>query len=52
MDEQQFREWISEEIERFVREDPGNRLERLDGSPIFQQPQALAIQLICIAPIV
>ena len=38
MDEQQFREWISEEIERFVREDPGNRLERLDGSPIFQPP--------------
>ena len=38
MDEQHFREWISEEIERFVREDPGNRLERLDGSPIFQPP--------------
>jgi hypothetical protein len=38
MDEQRFREWISEEIERFVREDPGNRLERLDGSPIFQPP--------------
>jgi ferredoxin len=38
MDEQQFREWISEEIERFVREDPGNRLEQLDGSPIFQPP--------------
>ena len=38
MDEQQFREWISEEIGRFVRDDPGNRLERLDGSPIFQPP--------------
>ena len=38
MDEQQFREWISGEIERFVREDPGNRLERLDDSPIFQPP--------------
>ena len=38
MDEQRFREWISGEIERFVREDPGNRLERLDGSPIFQPP--------------
>jgi ferredoxin len=38
MDEQRFREWICEEIERFVREDPGNRLERLDGLPIFQSP--------------
>ena len=38
MDEQQFREWISVEIGRFVRDDPGNRLERLDGSPIFQPP--------------
>jgi epoxyqueuosine reductase len=38
MDEQQFRQWISEEIERFVNEDSGNRLEKLDGSPIFQAP--------------
>lgn len=38
MDEQQFRDWITGEIERFVNEDSGNRLEKLDGSPIFQAP--------------
>ena len=34
----EFERWIVEEIRGFVREDPGNRLERLDGSPIFQEP--------------
>ena len=38
MDNREFEAWIAEEIERFAREDPGNRLERLDGSPIFGRP--------------
>jgi ferredoxin len=38
VDKSGFEQWIGEEIRRFVREDPGNRLERLDGSPIFQEP--------------
>jgi epoxyqueuosine reductase QueG len=33
-----FEEWIAEEIRGFVREDPANRLEQLDGSPIFETP--------------
>jgi epoxyqueuosine reductase QueG len=33
-----FEEWVAEEIRSFVREDPGNRLEGLDGSPIFEEP--------------
>ena len=38
MKNQEFQEWITGEIERFVGEDPGNRLERLDESPIFERP--------------
>jgi epoxyqueuosine reductase len=38
MDREEFMEWIVDEIKKFVREDPGNRLERLDGSPIFEEP--------------
>jgi epoxyqueuosine reductase QueG len=34
----EFERWIVEETRRFVKEDPGNRLEGLDGSPIFQEP--------------
>jgi epoxyqueuosine reductase len=35
---EQFEEWIAEEIRCFVSDDPANRLERLDGSPIFGEP--------------
>jgi epoxyqueuosine reductase QueG len=38
LDRGEFERWIGGEIRRFVKEDPGNRLERLDGSPIFQEP--------------
>ena len=38
MDKDEFKQWIGEEIRGFVQEDSGNRLERLDGSPIFQEP--------------
>jgi len=38
VDRGEFEQWVGEEIGRFVKEDPGNRLERLDGSPIFQEP--------------
>ncbi len=38
MDREEFMEWIIDEIKKFVREDPRNRLERLDGSPIFEEP--------------
>jgi epoxyqueuosine reductase len=38
MDREEFIKWIIDEIKKFVREDPGNRLERLDGSPIFEEP--------------
>ena len=34
----EFEQWIGGEIRRFVREDSGNRLEHLDGSPIFEEP--------------
>jgi len=34
----EFERWIGGEIKRFVNDDPGNRLERLDGSPIFEEP--------------
>jgi epoxyqueuosine reductase QueG len=33
-----FEEWIAQEIKGFVSQDPGNRLERLDGLPIFGEP--------------
>lgn len=35
---QSFDEWITEEIKTFVREDEGNRLADLDGSPIYEEP--------------
>jgi epoxyqueuosine reductase QueG len=38
MDNREFEKWIAEEVERFVKEDPGNRLEHLDNSPIFEGP--------------
>ncbi len=37
-DMEEFKKWITEEIKRFVKEDSGNRLERLDGNPIFDEP--------------
>lgn len=38
MDVEEFKNWITEEIKKFVSEDPGNRLKQLDGSPIFEEP--------------
>jgi epoxyqueuosine reductase QueG len=38
MEIEEFKKWITEEIKRFVSEDPGNRLEKLDGSHIFEEP--------------
>jgi epoxyqueuosine reductase QueG len=38
VESQRARGWIADEIRRFVREDPGNRLGRFDGSPIFDEP--------------
>jgi len=38
VDQDQFERWIGGEIKRFVEDDAGNRLDRLDGSPIFQEP--------------
>jgi epoxyqueuosine reductase len=35
---ERFEEWMAEEIRHFVRDDPTNRLERLDGSAIFGEP--------------
>ena len=37
-DKEEFQRWITEEIKRFVREDPNNRLNLLDGSYIFEEP--------------
>jgi ferredoxin len=34
----EFKHWITEEIKRFVRKDSGNRLDRLDGSAIYEEP--------------
>jgi epoxyqueuosine reductase QueG len=34
----EFERWIGGEIKRFVKDDTGNRLERVDGSPIFEEP--------------
>ncbi|HEX7416332.1 MAG TPA: hypothetical protein VF305_04035 [Smithellaceae bacterium] len=34
----EFLKWIADDIKKFVMENPGNRLERLDGSPIFKEP--------------
>ena len=36
--ERELRARIENEIKRFVREDPGNRFERLDNSPMFLEP--------------
>jgi epoxyqueuosine reductase QueG len=38
VDKGEFERWIDGEIRCFVRDDPGNRLEQLDGSPIFEEP--------------
>jgi epoxyqueuosine reductase len=38
MERQEFERWITDEISRYVRQSPGNRLQRLDGSPIFAEP--------------
>ena len=38
MDKGEFERWIGGEIKGFVRDDPGNRLDQLDGSPIFEEP--------------
>jgi len=35
---EEFKRWITEEIKRFVREDPDNRFNLLDGSYIFEEP--------------
>src|SRR5271157_679653 len=35
---EEFEQTVTQEIERFVREDPGNRLDRLDNTPIYQTP--------------
>ncbi|MCK5588541.1 MAG: epoxyqueuosine reductase, partial [Candidatus Lokiarchaeota archaeon] len=34
----EFKKWITEEIRRFAKEDPDNRLKLLDGSYIFEEP--------------
>jgi hypothetical protein len=34
----EFKKSITQEIKRFVREDSGNRLDRLDDSPIYEEP--------------
>lgn len=36
--ERELRVLITDEIRRFVKEDPGNRFERLDGTPMFMEP--------------
>jgi epoxyqueuosine reductase QueG len=36
-DKEEFKKWITEEIKKFAREDPDNRL-KLDGSFIFEEP--------------
>jgi epoxyqueuosine reductase QueG len=38
MSESEFRHWVAAEITHFVRDDAGNRLELLGGSPIFEEP--------------
>ncbi len=38
MTQQDFRQLVIHEIERIVREDPANRLEKLDQSPMYQAP--------------
>ena len=37
-DNEEFKKWITEEIKRFVREDPDNRFKLLDGSYIWEEP--------------
>jgi epoxyqueuosine reductase QueG len=34
----EFEQWVIEEVRNLVRNDPKNRLDRLDGSPIFDEP--------------
>ncbi len=38
MEMEEFKQWITEEIRAFAREDAGNRLEKLDGSFIYEEP--------------
>lgn len=40
MDDNQedFKTLVIQEIERFVQENPGNRFDRLDQSPMYQAP--------------
>jgi epoxyqueuosine reductase len=38
VESERVQEWIAGEIRRFVKQDPGNRLDHLDGSPIFDEP--------------
>jgi epoxyqueuosine reductase len=36
--QEEFKRLVTQEIERMVREDPANRLEKLDHSPMYQAP--------------
>lgn len=38
MEMEEFKQWITDEIKAFAREDPGNRLDKLDGSLIYEEP--------------
>lgn len=38
MELNEFKAWIRNEVESYLERDEGNRLSRLDGSPIFQNP--------------
>ncbi len=38
MDLTEFKKWIGSEVQTYVMQDEGNRLGRLDGSPIFEEP--------------
>lgn len=38
MEQDEFKDLVSSEIERFVQEDESNRLELLDNTPIYQKP--------------
>jgi epoxyqueuosine reductase len=33
-----FKKWVIDVIKRFVRESPENRMDRLDGSPLYEEP--------------
>lgn len=38
MEQEEFKLLVKQEIERMVREDPANRFEKLDHSPMYQTP--------------